>query len=517
MFILMLLFVKAAFISSAFAQQAEEADAHVEFDRLVLEEEMILEIPAFRSIKINQIISKPGARIRIAQQSSGGDGLIGSPGATSRLFIDRIDGHLLIEARGGRGLDGLDGKHGIQGVDGRPGRRARTLMFGLFYLGPGDDGQSGSPGTDGEDGHSGGNGGNGGQIIVYYREKSSDSSILIDVQGGEGGAGGQPGLGGLGGNGGAGGFGWPNGRQGSMGVRGRHGNPGKPGAPGISGRAAVHQLSSKLFHCLRELDVRSLSEVLNDFDYDECRAHAENPKFPVLVQKAGEFTAVKVSSLDDVIDISADGRPGINAPRAWLSGSRPPDGTSGSSGGSVTLLIQKIPSGGINLSARGGDGGRGGDGVRGRDGSDGNEGRSARLFKKSKGGGNGSSGQDGGDGSHGGSGGAGGSVRVVYLKTNDNDDLGWMSKFLIDVRGGMGAPAGFGAEGGRGGLPGLGGKKFLSSSRRSEGDAGQNGQNGVNGLPGVDGPSGIVEFYEVDSYGDWIVDEFKLQTESLSH
>ncbi|MDB5038270.1 MAG: hypothetical protein JWQ35_1798, partial [Bacteriovoracaceae bacterium] len=144
----------------------------------------ILLLPPFKSVTIQKLVAKDGARIRLAHLSSGADGATkGQDGGNSRFFFDQVSGHILIESRGGSGVDGLNGKNGLQGANGNNGRNARTLIFGLFYLGNGEDGQLGANGLPGEFGGDGGDGGAGGNITVYYREKIDFAEVIVDVDG----------------------------------------------------------------------------------------------------------------------------------------------------------------------------------------------------------------------------------------------------------------------------------------------------------------------------------------------
>ncbi len=87
---------------------------------------------------------------------------------------------------------------------------------------------------------------------VYYRTKTPDSKILVDVSGGRGGLGGKPGRGGLGGPGGPGGRGVWRGAQGPMGLSGQNGRPGRPGEPGFPGKASIVQVDDQLYLCLMQ-------------------------------------------------------------------------------------------------------------------------------------------------------------------------------------------------------------------------------------------------------------------------
>lgn len=228
-----------------------EWESPPDFEEVILGRDAQIKLPEFHSYRIKKLVAKDGARIEVAHQSSGGSGVDsvdGGHGADAIFFIDHLDGHLLIESRGGDGGHGRDGRHGRQGLIGKKGRDAFKLFF--FMIGDGDDGGAGEPGEDGADGDEGGRGGDGGNVRVYFQTKSSQSNIMIDVAGGQGGMGGRAGLGGLGGPGGPGGRGWRSGSQGPMGVSGKDGRPGRPGEPGRPGTAQVVQVDAALYQCL---------------------------------------------------------------------------------------------------------------------------------------------------------------------------------------------------------------------------------------------------------------------------
>jgi hypothetical protein len=180
----------------------------------------------------------------------------------------------------------------------------------------------------------------------------------------------------------------------------------------------VFQISPRFFSCLMELEARAVIEELTDADFDSCRNDAEAAQ-DFLVQASAINHSVVVDDNGD-ISITADGMDGVSASPAVAWGASPPSGTSGSSGGSVTLVVRELPSR-VVIFARGGRGGDGADGVRGRDGADGENGRQPFIFKR---GGSddvgtpgkpGAPGQSGGNGSDGGRGGSGGRIRIVLV------------------------------------------------------------------------------------------------------
>jgi len=214
-----------------------------------------LELPAFKSIRIRKLYASEGSRIELARAGSGADGedgVDGGAGADTHFFVDEINGHVVIEARGGDGGQGRDGRRGQQGVSGAKGRDG--VRFYFFYLSSGDRGQTGGPGEDGEDGQDGGRGGDGGRAKVYFVNKAPQAQILVDVSGGRGGRGGRAGHGGLGGAGGPGGQGTSRGPQGFMGPNGKPGVPGRPGAAGSPGAVSIYQVDSVLYGCLLEVE-----------------------------------------------------------------------------------------------------------------------------------------------------------------------------------------------------------------------------------------------------------------------
>lgn len=248
---------------------SDESDL-LELDEISLGEGSKLKLPYFESVRINNLIAKDGGRIEIAHNSSGADGdqgVHGSDGANATFFIDRIDGHVILEARGGHGGDGRNGRHGRQGLPGAKGRDGFKL-FWFIYLENGRDGKTGGPGEDGEDGQDGGNGGDGGTVKVYYQEKSEFSNILVDVSAGKAGKGGLPGQGGLGGPGGPGGKGIKRGKQGLMGRTGKNGRPGRPGVPGNPGSVSIYQVEKALYFCLIEYEL--IKDETTEEDWREC-------------------------------------------------------------------------------------------------------------------------------------------------------------------------------------------------------------------------------------------------------
>lgn len=451
--------------------------------------------PPFRSIQIERLVSQEGSKIQLIHS-----------GGASRFFINQISGHIVLESRGADGIDGRDGRHGRQGQDGERGRNARSLLFGLIWLGDGERGRAGYPGENGEDGESGGNGENGGEITLYYKEKNSDSKILIDVSGGAAGRAGLGGLGGLGGNGGMGGKGWKKGSQGPMGVSGQAGKSGRPGKPGLPGKASIYQLPHHLHQCLMELDARSLFENLQDEDYEFCRlmvlpGRQDFKSKDIIVQSTQPY---EYSEENGEIWIGSDGANGKSGVAA----------SSGASGGKMTLFFRSVPEK-VFLSARGGNGGNGADGLTGPRGADGKNGKDGGLFHKATPGVDGQDGLNGGHGSDGASGGSGGSIRVIRLLDSGEDDPHWVDRFSYAIAGGQAGRGGKAAAGGRGGLGGQGGKKFLSSKREADGRPGRDGIAGEDGRDGEDGERGRIEFFEVYSLTDWIIEEFRTETERL--
>lgn len=211
---------------------------------------------------------------------------------------------------------------------------------------------------------------------------------------------------------------------------------------------------------------------------------------------------------DEILVVEADGKNGKDALRSLIPGNTPEAGTSGTSGGSITLLVRQLPEKAY-ISARGGRGGHGAQGSPGLKGRDGQNGRSARLFRSAKSGTNGGNGGHGGNGSDGGHGGHGGHVRVVYLVEDESTyDRNWRNRFEIDVEAGDAGNEGRGGLGGRGGYGGLGGKKFWSSRRVSSGRNGMPGLSGRDGRVGQIGESGEIEFIEIENYKEFVVDEY---------
>jgi len=207
----------------------------------------------FKALRIKNLVAKDGARIRILQKNSGSSGVEsvdGGDGFNLVLFLDQVEGHVVIESRGGDGGSGRDGRRGRQGLVGGKGRDTPKFLF--FYFGKGDQGLSGEEGEGGDDGENGGRGGKGGNVQVYFKDKTSQAKILIDVSSGRGGGGGKPGRGGLGGPGGPGGRGSWRGTEGLMGVNGKNGSPGRPGEPGTSGTATLIQVDNLSYRCLLE-------------------------------------------------------------------------------------------------------------------------------------------------------------------------------------------------------------------------------------------------------------------------
>lgn len=235
-----------------------------EFDRIEIgaDAELVIQAPEdFRALRIKQLIVKEGAKIRFAHHLSGREteaSVDGGHGSDLILLIDHLDGHLIVESRGGDGADGLAGRDGRQGLSGGKGQDGFKLFF--FSVAGGSVGQAGTDGENGEDGSNGGRGGNGGRVQVYFQKKTPHSQILIDVSGGRGGRGGKAGRGGLGGVGGPGGRGLWTGAQGPMGRQGEHGRPGRPGEPGHPGVATLIQVDRQLYRCLMEAHLLKQSE-----------------------------------------------------------------------------------------------------------------------------------------------------------------------------------------------------------------------------------------------------------------
>lgn len=237
----------------------QETEALV-LEELELKKDESIELPAFQNIRIKSLIAREGARIQFPVQHSGASAdwsSDGGNGGSVLLFVDKLDGHIVVEARGGDGGVGRDGRDGQMGARGSRGRDARRLFF--FWLGPGERGGHGRPGENGEAGENGGDGGKGGRIQIYIQEKLPGSQVLVDVSGGKGGAAGRGGRGGLGGPGGPGGRGWMDGPQGRMGEPGSPGNPGRPGRPGAPGESLILQLSPQQYLCAQLWELKALS------------------------------------------------------------------------------------------------------------------------------------------------------------------------------------------------------------------------------------------------------------------
>jgi hypothetical protein len=229
----------------------DSGEDHAEFNELHLDESSEIQFNNIKSLRIKNLMAKKSSKIKISKIASGddsSDGSNGSDGAKVTLFIDEIDGDLIIESRGGDGGDGRNGRHGRVGESGARGRHAHQI-FGI-YFGAGSQGFPGQNGEPGEDGQDGGRGGHGGEVQLFFIEKTPDSSIFVDVQGGRGGRAGWGGLGGLGGAGGLGGDGNPRGHSGPMGMSGASGRSGRPGVPGESGAVSIFQVSRETYQCL---------------------------------------------------------------------------------------------------------------------------------------------------------------------------------------------------------------------------------------------------------------------------
>jgi hypothetical protein len=205
--------------------------------------------------------------------------------------------------------------------------------------------------------------------------------------------------------------------------------------------------------------------------------------------------------------IDARGLDGASARAALFFGATPQSGSSGASGGNVTLIVKQLPSK-VLIDARGGRGGNGASGARGRYGLPGADGKNAGFFSSATDGEDGSDGARGGDGSHGGHGGKGGKIRIVYWPDRDYDPR-WQERFELRLEGGQGGEGGQAGLGGRGGIGGVGGKKFWSSDRKSSGQSGRDGERGREGLAGSPGESGEVEFIEIEDLRDFLLEEFE--------
>ncbi|MBN8555709.1 MAG: collagen-like protein [Deltaproteobacteria bacterium] len=498
--------------------EAPAALQALEMGEVKLAKNSSLILPSFRSIRIQHLIAEEGARIRFAANASGGSGENSASGKNSenaRFFLGKVEGHIVIEAKGGDGGDGQNGTNGQNGRDGGPGPDGRTLLFGWVYIGDGGDGENGAHGEHGGDGENGGNGGNGGKILLLYKEKTLDSKIIVDVSAGRAGKAGLAGMGGLGGNGGAGGQGVNRGHQGAMGVSGLSGFPGKPGEPGQPGEALVYQVNDELFECLFRLDLFNSAEDLREEDFDQCReiTSSEDLNSPIVVASNHKILDIPLSA-EKIMWVQADGESGVSAPSAKFFGTRPYDGSSGAAGGDITILVRDIPESTV-ITARGGMGGDAGNGANGKRGLDGKDGRDFGFKRKAEPGEDGERGGNGGAGSNGGQGGKGGKIRIVRVKQNAEDiDDSWMNFFETDVssgtggKNGVGGIAGRGGQGGRGGkIPGVDGDQV--EKRAPDGKPGPSGTNGKEGKKGERGEDGVVEFYEADTYAAWVVEDFK--------
>lgn len=479
---------------------------HLALDEVHLGTESSLVLPQIKSIHIQKIVAEDGARIRLLSLSSGASA--GGDGASARIFIREVSGHLLIESRGGDGANGRDGLSGRQGAQGANGRRARTLVFGLFYLGDGEDGEAGERGENGEDGTDGGDGGRGGRVAVYYQSKAEFAKVVVDVDGGKGGRAGLPGMGGLGGNGGRGGPGIQRGRQGPLGQAGLLGKPGRSGRSGEPGSASVFQLGGALYDCLSRLDARQQLEKLEDQDFDQCRGElAQTTLSSMEIMVTEQFAPNLQRSSDEAFWMNADGKKGEDSPPARGFGARSPDAQPGTNGGRLTVVVRELPRRAI-ISAVGGDGGKGTNGIVGAPGIDGFDGRSGSLFQKARPGTDGSDGQSGGDGANGGDGGRGGHIRIVYIPTGEFEP-NWRGVFSVEVGGGRPGEGGRGGDGGRGGRAGRGGATVVKGKSKADGHSGNPGSRGHDGKAGRQGEDGQIEFLEAKSFTDWIVDDFK--------
>lgn len=246
----------------------------------------------------------------------------------------------------------------------------------------------------------------------------------------------------------------------------------------------------------QDFDLEDLFEVPS---VEEVQKKDSNPNVIVIDEK----------NQNEMIYINMDGSQGRDARPGIISGSTPENATAGSSGGSLTLIVKRLPKK-VIISAQGGDGGNGANGVDGRKGYPGREGRKGRLFRSAKPGQDGGNGSDGGDGSHGGSGGFGGKVRIVYVPNKDEGyDWKWQNVFEVDVSGGRGGHEGRPGLGGPGGPGGRGGKKLWSSKRKENGRDGVAGKSGRPGVAGLNGQEGQVEYIEAESLDSWIIEDYE--------
>ena len=111
---------------------------------------------------------------------------------------------------------------------------------------------------------------------------------------------------------------------------------------------------------------------------------AEDPKPQVIILDEPDRESVW---------IDASGEVGQNAKSAIAFGGTPQSGTSGASGGHVTLVVRQLPDK-VVIDAHGGRGGNGANGARGKYGLPGADGKNAGLFSSA------TEGQDGSDGKH---------------------------------------------------------------------------------------------------------------------
>lgn len=249
------------------------------------------------------------------------------------------------------------------------------------------------------------------------------------------------------------------------------------------------------------------SQDLNWGDFFELPSVSEEK--PIAEAPRESVIVLDAADEDEIIYIGADGRTGEDSPPAIFPGSAARSGSSGSSGGQITLIVKKLPRRAF-ISSKGGYGGNGGRGANGLRGRDGVDGRNAGLFRSSKPGSDATDGGRGGNGSHGGNGGSGGYVRILFVPDDPAEfETNWKSRFEVDVSGGVGGEPGQPGSGGRGGHGGKGGKKFWSSKRESSGRDGMDGEGGKFGRPGENGEEGRVEFFEIENMDDWIVEEYQ--------
>ncbi|MDB5038904.1 MAG: hypothetical protein JWQ35_2432, partial [Bacteriovoracaceae bacterium] len=316
---------------------------------------------------------------------------------------------------------------------------------------------------------------------------------------------------------GAGGKGISNGHVGAMGLTGAAGQPGRPGRPGNPGQAFVYQLEQELFSCLSKLDAILQVQDPEENDYAQCKnlETSQGASTPIRVLSSTQNKVLLQNQDDGSIYMNAEGSDGQNAISMMGFGGTPSDGSSGANGGHLTVLFEEIPDR-VFISAIGGKGGDGANGQNGTKGADGADGRNGNWFHSATPGANGSDGGRGGNGSNGGSGGAGGNIRVIYVhSSNSSYSPNWRGSFQVNVEGGQAGRGALGGKGGRGGAGGIGGQSIWRGEIIPNGSNGKPGASGSAGRDGLVGAYGQVDYQEADSLSNWIVDEFKTQTENL--